>query len=351
MQGVEFERHALFALPDLLHSLLNLDADDAPIEIETCQGDERFDASVRAKGHQWFFEVKASSGPGTIDQVADRFEKLLDEGDMAAAVLVVPYMSTAGGIAASRRNINWIDLSGNARIFRDRVHILVEGRKNKFTQRGRPASAFATKSSRIARHMLSDPSRWWKQTELSRETGLDRGRVSRVVRRLEDDELLVRRGSTLRPKKPELLLDAWAEKYHLDRHDLVNGHLSGSGTDLAMSLADKLQSAGIRHGFTGLPAAWAYSKHARFRLCSVYVEMDPRTAAAEVGMRPTERGANIQLIGPNDLDVLHSSRLVAGYQCVSPVQTYLDLRDLPERAKEAADHLRTEGLLWSDHEQ
>ena len=40
------------------------------------------------------------------------------------------------------------------------------------------------------------------------------------------------------------------------------------------------------------------------------------------------------------------AQAVAGVQCVSPVQAYLDLRGLPERAEEAAEHLRKERLQW-----
>lgn len=40
------------------------------------------------------------------------------------------------------------------------------------------------------------------------------------------------------------------------------------------------------------------------------------------------------------------AREVNGVPVVSPVQVYLDLLALPERAREAADHLRSEGLLW-----
>ena len=36
-----------------------------------------------------------------------------------------------------------------------------------------------------------------------------------------------------------------------------------------------------------------------------------------------------------------------GVVCVHPVQIYLDLKKQPERAKEAADHLRAELLKWS----
>jgi hypothetical protein len=163
------------------------------------------------------------------------------------------------------------------------------------------------------------------------------------------DDLLQRRGAEFRPRDPDLLLDSWAEVYRFDRHDIVTGHVTGSGVELVAELDRRLAGAGIEHAFTGLPAAWALGHHARFRLTSVYVDGDPRAAADALGLRRGDRGANVQLIGPDDVGVFHGSRDIDGYPCVSPVQVYLDLQHLPERAKDAADQLRDDKLLWGPH--
>jgi hypothetical protein len=52
------------------------------------------------------------------------------------------------------------------------------------------------------------------------------------------------------------------------------------------------------------------------------------------------KGANLWLVLPDDGGVFHGSQLEDGIRCVSPVQTYLDLKDQPERAKDAAVKLR-----------
>jgi hypothetical protein len=262
-------------------------------------------------------------------------------------VLVVPYMTPAGAKAAADRGLNWIDLSGNAHLRDDALYVWVQGRPNQFSARGRPSSAFAAKSSRVARALLLDPERWWVQKELAAHTDLDPGHISRVVRRLDDDQLLERDGSRLRPRDPDLLLDAWADDYRFDRHDILAGHLSGSGIELARDLDQRLLDAGVDHAFTGLPAAWAMEHFARFRLTSVYVAGDPRTVADAVGLRRNERGANVQLIGPDDRGVFDGRRTFDDLPCVTPVQVYLDLGHLPERATEAAEQLRADGRLWN----
>ncbi|MDQ3725983.1 MAG: type IV toxin-antitoxin system AbiEi family antitoxin [Actinomycetota bacterium] len=194
--------------------------------------------------------------------------------------------------------------------------------------------------------LLLDPARWWRQKDLADATGLDDGNVSRIVRRLLDEALLERRERELRPRDPNLLLDAWAQDYRFDRHQAVFGHLSGSGMEVARELHERLTEVDAIHAFTGLPAAWAMTHFARFRLTSVYVEGNPLSIAGEIDMRQGEKGANVQILGPDDEGVFAGGGEFDDLPCVAPVQAYLDLSSLPERAKEAARHLRDERMDW-----
>ena len=48
----------------------------------------------------------------------------------------------------------------------------------------------------------------------------------------------------------------------------------------------------------------------------------------------------------DDEGVFQGAKAIEGISCVSPVQAYLDLHAMPERAEEAAEHLRKERLQW-----
>src|SRR5262249_16266595 len=148
-----------------------------------------------------------------------------------------------------------------------------------------------------------DPSRWWRQKDLVEETGLDNSTVSRVVRRLDDELLLENHDREVRPRDPDLLLDAWADDYRFEHHDLLMAHMSGNGIEVAREVSERLQHADVHHAFTGLSAAWAIDRFARFRMNTVYVEGDPRDAADVLGARISERGANLQIVGPDDVGV------------------------------------------------
>ncbi len=297
-------------------------------------------------GRVWMIDVKSSGGPGQVAAVAEQLSTYGGKG--VVPLLAVPYMSRAGAEAADRARVNWIDLSGNAHIRSDDLHIWVQGRPDELRSRGRPSSPFAPRSSRVTRVLLLDPGRWWLQKDLAVTTELDDGNVSRIVRRLEEEFLVERRGRELRPRDPGLLLDAWAQDYRFSGHDIWPGHFSGSGIELARTLSSRLEALGIRYAFTGLAAAWAMDQFASFRLTTVYVDGDPRDAARRLGVRTADRGANIQLVGPNDPGVFAGEGDYGGICCVAPVQVYVDLLHLPERAPEAAGHLRVHCLGWQD---
>lgn len=344
MQGrtLEIEREARHRLPRLLAELL----DESVVQVETPhRGDPQADLiATDGQGRVLMIEVKTSSGPAQVARAAEQL--LAHAGEGVIPVLVVPFMSRAGAEAADRVRLNWIDLSGNAHVRAENLHLRVQGRPNEFGLRGRPSSPFAPKSARVTRELLLDPGRWWTQKDLAAVTGLDDGNVSRIVRRLDAELLLQRQERELRPRDPDLLLDAWAQDYRFDSHDILPTHLSGNGVELARILAERLESLHIHHAFTGLPAAWVMDQFARFRLTTVYVDGDPREAADRIGVRREAKGANIQLVGPNDAGVFSGEQDHDGLHCVAPVQAYLDLLQLPERATEAAQHLRAQRLRW-----
>jgi hypothetical protein len=335
-------REARHRLPRLLADLLDdRDVLIGPPRSPACPADL---IASDGQGRTWVFQVKTSSRPGQLKHAAEQLRRCTDPD--VISVLVVPYMSRAGAETAHGAELNWLDLSGNAHIRAEGLRLLVQGRPNELHSRGRPSSPFAPKSARVTRTMLLDPERWWRQKDLADATELDDGSISRVVRRLDEELLIERSGHRLRPQDPGLLLDAWAPDYRFDGHDILPCHVSGTGMEIARSLSGQLKDLRIHHAFTGLPAAWVMDQFARFRLTTIYIDGDPRSAAAQLDIRQGHKGANVQLVGPNDAGVFSGERAYDDLPCVAPVQVYLDLLHLPERANEAAQHLRGSYLGW-----
>lgn len=349
MQEVHAERETMRRLPALLTELLGIEP--AVAVVSSHRRDAGVDLTVDDhRGRSWIVQVKSTSRPGTVAEAARRLHAAAATAPSRRRqipMLVVPYMTPAGARVAQAAGLSWLDLSGNASISAEGLRVYVRGRKNAFPTPGRPSSAFAPRSARVARTLMLDPSRWWRQKDLVAETALDDSQVSRVVRRLRDDHLLETKDAELRPASPGLLLEAWADDYRFDRHDVVLAHVTGTGMEVARRIADRLDTANVEHAFTGLPAAWAIDHFATFRLTTVYVAGDPRAVAELLGARSEERGANVQLVGPDDDGVFAGRSVHDGLVCASPAQVYLDLLHLPERARDAAEHLWRE-QAWSD---
>jgi hypothetical protein len=309
------------------------------------------DAVIELAGATFVVEYKGSGATAPISAAIEQVQRFGSAvGRRAIPLVVVPFMGPVGRRRCEEARIAWIDLSGNARIFAPGIRVLIEGQPNQFKSRGRPFSAFAPKSARIARWLLMHPRHAMAQREIAQATGMDEGFTSRIVSRLEEDDLVVREpDGGIRPRDPDLLLDAWREDYDFSKHQIFQGHVAArSGEEGLRLLAGGLQGRRVRHAATGLAAAWLLTRFAGFRLATMYVGERPAPDVLErLGFQEEARGANVWLVVPKDEGVFQGAGERDGVVCVHPVQAYLDLKDQPERAKDAADHLRAELLKWS----
>lgn len=262
-------------------------------------------------------------------------------------IVAVPYMGEVGRQMCDHAGISWLDLSGNARIQAPGLHVNVAGNPNKFKVRGRPRNLFSPKASRISRLLLLDPMNAWSHQNLVQKSGLSKGYVSKVRQRLSEADLITfNSDGTIQPSDPSVLLQTWSKAYDFSQHIIRKGHIATrSSTNLMKTVTENLRDRSLKVAATGLAAAWLYIQFAAIRLVTVYVsQMPEEEIIKKVGFRDVDSGANIWLVKPNDPGVFMGSVEREGVMCVSPVQTYLDLRHQPERSKEAADALRTKVL-------
>ena len=178
---------------------------------------------------------------------------------------------------------------------------------------------------------------------------MDEGFTSRIIAKLESDELIVRDPSgRIRPRDPGLLLDAWAESYSFAKHRILRGHVPARTSEAQLrTMAETLAKRHGPYAATGLAAAWLLNRFAGFRIVTIYLANPPEVELLEqLGFREAEPGANTWLVVPNDEGVFQGASDQDGVRCVHPIQAYLDLKEHPERAKEAAQLLRKDLLKW-----
>lgn len=345
MRARPSQRQLVTEIPATLSGLLDVPKDEIKVERRGVPG---ADLLVQAAGHAFVVEVLAAVSPGPVASHAERVAAAAKKvRRRATPLLAVPYMGEGGRRAAESARVSWFDLSGNAHIVAPGLRVIVDGRPNRFLRPGRPSSVFAPKSARVARWLLTHPEQAFSQREIARATAMSEGFVSRIASRLEAESYVVRAESgALRVKDRALLLDAWRSEYRFDRHTVISGSVAArSGDALTRFVSDTLRAAGVEHAATGLSAAWQLTRFASFRIASFFL-VDPLSSRLreQLGFREEPRGANLWLVLPNDAGVFQGAVTRNGVPCVHPVQAYMDLKGHPERASEAAEHLRAKLL-------
>lgn len=335
---------------DILDQLPDLLADLAKLPVKNVKRGGAADLLLRLGPHLMAVEAKANARAGAVAQAAQQARAAAEGAKVRAIPLVaVPFMGDIGRRICQEHDVGFVDLSGNADINGPGLRIRVDGKPNLFVQRGRPSSVFAPKSCRLTRILLQDPRRWWRQSELAQAGQLGAGYVSRICNRLQEDRFIERDAvGSVRPRDPNLLLEAWQAQYDFRRHDIRQGHVAArSGEELAQRVVEACEELRFSYALTGLAAAWLLAPFAGYRTVAVYLHKFASDKLLQrLKWHDEKRGANLWLVRPNDEGVFHGAEPTKAMVCVSPVQAYLDLHNMPERAQDAAEHLRKERLKW-----
>lgn len=316
------------------------------------RGGQRRDLVQKIQGYTFVVEWKTTGASALIADAINSLRSVAEDNDgKTIPVIAVPFMGEAGRRLCEEAGISWLDLSGNANATGPRLRIQIEGKPNKFKSVGRPRNIFAPKSSRIAREFLMNPGIVLTQRELAESTSLNETYVGRVVRELERENLLVRDKETnaVRARNLDLMLEAWRESYAFDKHSITYAFVAQRTGDSTMRfVAEALEKNRIEYAATGLAGAWLLTRFAAFRTAAFYVNEIPTSdllRKLKINEQPRS-GANVWLVFPNDDGVFSGASLREEIACAHPVQIYLDLKDQPERASEAAESVRSEYLDW-----
>lgn len=310
------------------------------------------DLQLRADDILFRIEYKAKASSEAIGAAIQHIRsfKAESEHENSLPLLVVPYMWNVGQHLCKEAGVSWMDLSGNAWIWERGFRISVLGRPNVYKSKGSPTNLFAPKSSRVVRVLLESYPHEIMQKDLPSLIGLGKGYISRILSRLaggffiEKDE-----NGAISVSDPNLLLNAWRGAYEFEKHMILKGHMAGgTSQDVMQSLSRAFAQQHISHAATGLASAWLHTRYAGFRISTVFLSVfPPELEWNEIGIRMEERGGNVWLVQPNDEAVFRGCVEIDSIPCVTPLQTYLDLKGHPERSEEAAEEIRNRMLSWS----
>jgi hypothetical protein len=214
-------------------------------------------------------------------------------------LIVSPWLSSRTRELLAEQNINYLDITGNALIKLDNPPVFIQSdgaQRNPNPEPRTPASIRGPRGARLVR-LLADVRPPYSVSEIAAATALTAGYVSRLLDSLDRNALVSRgRRGIVEDVDVAALLRAWGNDYDVFKRDLAKTYIASAGAANALT---KLADATTRTAVTGSFAAVRLAPVAAPSLLAVYCE-DRAAAAEQLGLLPTDEGANVTLLRPFD---------------------------------------------------
>lgn len=243
--------------------------------------------------------------------------------------------------------ISWIDFAGNCRLVFPEYSIYVRrsGIRNPFgkTMSGK-LNVFSTKSSRVVRAMLHEPSRGWRLGDLANDPDvrISSGLMSRIKKSMLEDGYALMHEGHLHLKRPKSLLQDWVTHCRSDMPNEYAFYVRGEVEEVEAKVASWCVEQNIEHALSKFSAAWRLTPEVRYSVATFLVSAEAIRDESLVSLREqcgakrVDSGANLILQISED-ESHFSGRVSEPLQTTSPLQTYLDLMSMGGRGEEAAN--------------
>ena len=326
-----------------LAALLGAAAPLSPLELR--EGDEPL-AELKLEGFSfllcWRSQTNLLALSGAFEMLGAS-EVLGASAERPLPLIVVPFMGPSGRERCAEAGIGWFDLSGNADFKAPGLRVLVRGEENRFKRRGRPTNLFASKRARVLRWLLLNPDQRPTQRALASELALDEGYLSKIVSAFIGEGILTRdEERRLMLCAPELLLEAWRDRYDPAQHELLYEGRLGKTASPTQTLGALLERHRIHYVFTGSAGASLFGASAPPSQVELFLESPPPpelltelralapVAHAEASDAHLE--CSLRLLSPKDESVFWGSVERRGLSVAHPIQLLLDLKEGPQDA-------------------
>jgi IclR helix-turn-helix domain/Transcriptional regulator, AbiEi antitoxin, Type IV TA system len=249
--------------------------------------------------------------------------------------------------AAEKLNLSFLDLAGRGRVITPRMVYVATPLPDLGRVGNAPTSPFASKSSRVARVLLSDPARNWRLSDIALLSHLNPGNVHRTLASLVDRGMVERDEDAYVVADPGSLLEAWADQYQLPR-DRIWLRIEGELREFVDQVVRRLDGEGV---VSGELAAEALAPHLPAESAIVhcldaerFAQLPPGQAARPLPRFGVSSGEVLVDLADEGYGEFRLER--NGLPLASPVQVYIDLAQDRGRGREAAEHLRRQVLRF-----
>jgi hypothetical protein len=304
---------------------------------------------VGDRSHSLLCEVKEPGQPKQVRQAISQLHGYISVGNLdAVPIVAASYLSPEARELCERSDVGYLDLEGNCRIVFDTVYIERESPTKPQTERRSFRSLFSPKSTRVLRVFFRDIRRAWKVSDLAEAANVSLGHVSNVRNALLDREWARAGEDGLVLTEPDALLDAWRDQNERPKGRRLSFYTTLHSKALDKAVIDCLDAEPDGVLLAGPTAAQWLAPMLRDPSTYMLVREDALdTVEGILKLKPIAAGGNVEIFVPDDPALLADNVEIAhGRKATSPLQTYLDLYALDDRARDAAEHLRKRLLSW-----
>lgn len=291
-------------------------------------------------------EARPALTAQTVSILAPRLAQLTRGKEVGGIIVAAPFLSEMARQRLQEAGLSYLDLTGNLRIRLDRPAVYLEAqgaRKDPSPPQRGVRSLKGPKAARLVRALCD----WLPPVgvrELARRADTNAGYATRVLRLLEDEDLVQRApdGVVNEVRWPELLR-RWAKDYDVARSNRALPYLAMRGTDAVL---ERLTSFRQRYAVTGSFAVPKAAAVAPGRVLTCFLD-DPEGSAEKLDLRPADVGANVLLVQPFDPVVYERSRTAEGLRLAALSQCVADLLTGSGREPSEAESL----LRWMERNE
>ncbi len=301
------------------------------------------DAIADVLGTMWLIRYKKSSESLPVRSALAELTAAHQQHPDAVPLLVVPFMGPLGARLCEEASVSWLDRSGNARINAPGLVVDIGGKRNAFPQPGRTGDLFAPKSSRVLRALLSSAAPMTR-VQICRDTDLDDSFVSKIVKKLLEESLVVENADrALVVLNRRSLVDAWRAEHTFGGSEVRRFKPAMIGPDDLRAFANHCGEKGIKYAMTGAAAAELRTGVHADRLAAYVRAQD---FGKVLDAFEADDDGLLTVAVPLDDGVFAGACPFDNVAVVAPVQALLDLdSDAKPRARAAL-----EALVYGQHD-
>jgi hypothetical protein len=273
-------------------------------------------------------------GPRTapyLRYVLEIMQRARSEMPNSSLMAGAPYFSPTIRVALTRDGIGYADATGNFRLTLEKPALFIEltGADRDPWPDDQPLRSLRGSAAGRAVRAYCDFRPPYGIRELAERSGVPAPTLSRVAKLFEREGILRRernRGPVVAVDWPAALR-RWTQDYSFVRSNRTSNWLEPRGLQALMA---KLRDAPWRYAVTGSLIASSVAPIAAPRLAAFYVQ-NVNAAAADLGLREAETGANVIVADPFDSAVFARGFDRDGVKYVAYTQAAADLMTGPGR--------------------